>query len=373
MTALRRIDPPGLLFGAMGVGALLLPFLHFRPNRIVLGDAVHLGPFYVAMVSGLLAIGMLRLPQWARLGSGVAGAMLLVWLAGALAAELSDGAPAAARVSPASGAWLGLAAFVLLIADALSKMRLALSLRMAALALACGAVAGLLLSGHLAQISVLQEYAARRDVFAAQSLRHLTLAFGSLVGALIVGLPLGLLLYHERRLRTGVMGILNLLQTTPSLALFGMMIPLLSWVAANVPGAAEMGIAGIGFAPALIALFLYSLLPVVGNTVVGLDNASPLAREAARGMGMTPAQVLARVSIPLALPVIMAAVRIVLVQNIGLAVIAGLIGGGGYGTFVFQGLNQTATDLILLGAVPTVAMALVAGIALDLAAEAFER
>ena len=148
--------------------------------------------------------------------------------------------------------------------------------------------------------------------------------------------------------------------------MFGIMIPVLSWVAMTVPGAREAGIAGIGFAPAFVALVLYSLLPVVGNTVAALDAVPPATAEAARGMGLSNAQRLWQVELPLGLPVLLAGVRIVMVQNIGLAVIAGLIGGGGFGSFVFQGLNQTATDLILLGALPTVAMALIAAIVMDI-------
>jgi len=104
----------------------------------------------------------------------------------------------------------------------------------------------------------------------------------------------------------------------------------------------------------------------VGNTVAGLAATPPQALNAARGIGMTAAQRLWRVELPIGLPVILTGLRIVLVQNIGLAVIAGLIGGGGFGTFVFQGLNQTATDLILLGALPTVALALTAAIVMDI-------
>lgn len=104
----------------------------------------------------------------------------------------------------------------------------------------------------------------------------------------------------------------------------------------------------------------------MSNTLTGLTGVNPATREAAIGLGLTRTQLLVQVLIPLALPVLLAAVRIVLVQNIGLAVIAGLIGGGGFGTFVFQGLNQTAMDLVLLGALPTIALALTAGIALDL-------
>jgi osmoprotectant transport system permease protein len=143
----------------------------------------------------------------------------------------------------------------------------------------------------------------------------------------------------------------------------------LSWVAAHVPGAAAIGIRGIGTTPAFVALFLYSLLPVVANTVVGLAGVPREANDAARGVGMTERQRLFGVEFPLALPIILTGIRIVLVQNIGLATIAALIGGGGFGVFVFQGIGQTAMDLVLLGAVPTVAMAFAAAVILDAAIE----
>ena len=132
-----------------------------------------------------------------------------------------------------------------------------------------------------------------------------------------------------------------------------------------MPGAAAIGIRGIGTAPAFVALFLYSLLPVVANTVVGLAGVPRAANDAARGMGMTDRQRLFQVEFPLAFPVILTGIRIVLVQNIGLATIAALIGGGGFGVFVFQGIGQTAMDLVLLGAVPTVALAFAAAVMLD--------
>jgi osmoprotectant transport system permease protein len=122
-------------------------------------------------------------------------------------------------------------------------------------------------------------------------------------------------------------------------------------------------------APAVVALFLYSLLPVVANTVAGLASVPAAVREAARGMGMTGGQRLMRVELPLALPVMLTAIRIVLVQNIGLATVAALIGGGGFGVFVFQGIGQMAMDLVLLGALPTVALAFAAAIVLDAVVE----
>jgi len=116
----------------------------------------------------------------------------------------------------------------------------------------------------------------------------------------------------------------------------------------------------------MTALFLYALLPIVSNTLAGLAAVPAPVREAGTGLGMTRGQMLVQVQVPLAMPALLAGMRIVLVQNIGLAVIAGLIGGGGFGTFVFQGLNQTAMDLVLLGALPTIALALLAGIVMDL-------
>jgi osmoprotectant transport system permease protein len=142
------------------------------------------------------------------------------------------------------------------------------------------------------------------------------------------------------------------------------MVPL-GILAANVPLAAALGIRGIGAAPALIALFLYALLPVVANTVVGLDQVPRTVIDAARGMGMSKRQVLRQIELPLAFPIILTGIRIVLVQNLGLATIAALIGGGGFGTFIFQGVGQTAMDLVLLGAIPTVALSFAAAVVLD--------
>ena len=160
-----------------------------------------------------------------------------------------------------------------------------------------------------------------------------------------------------------MLGVLNVVQTIPSIALFGiLMAPL-----------AAIGLGGSCAAPAVVALFLYSLLPIVGNTVVGLARVEPAVVDAAHGMGMTPAQTLLRVELPLALPAIVAGVRIVLVQNIGLVTIAALIGGGGLGAFVFQGIGQTAIDLVLLGALPTVAFAFAAAVVLDACSELTRR
>ncbi len=270
-----------------------------------------------------------------------------------------------ARVSPASGFWLLLFAFALLAADALTRLQPTPMARIGALAIVAAAIWLLLSIGGWDGLSILKEYANRADSFWAEAGKHVTLALGSLAAAVVVGIPLGILCHRVDKLRDAVLNVLNIIQTIPSIALFGLLIAPLGWIAVNVPGAAAIGIRGIGVAPAFVALFLYSLLPVVANTVVGLAGVPRAANDAARGMGMTDSQRLFQVEFPLAFPVILTGIRIVLVQNIGLATIAALIGGGGFGVFVFQGIGQTAMDLVLLGAVPTVALAFAAAVILD--------
>src|SRR5690554_4006045 len=145
-----------------------------------------------------------------------------------------------------------------------------------------------------------------------------------------------------------------------SLALFGLLLAPLAWLAANVGWLHALGVRGIGWAPAFLALLGYSLLPMVRNTFVALSGVEAGVLEAARGMGMSRAQVFWQVRLPLALPVVLEGIRITTVQAIGLAAVAALVGAGGLGTFIFQGLGQAAMDLVLLGALPILAMALAA-------------
>ncbi|ETX14174.1 ABC transporter permease [Roseivivax halodurans JCM 10272] len=376
--AAGSVSPTGLLFAAIGGAGLALPFVTFRENRIVLGEGVAAwaavppgaAAFCIAAILGGLIIGLATDRPWPRFGGSLVGLAGLLALLSASAEALLADALDLARVAPGAGVWMLLLALTLLMADALSALKPGPSARAAILVVLLGALAAVLASGLLADISTMQEYRARAASFRAETIRHLWLAFGSLGAAALIGFPLGILCHRRASLRAATLPTLSLLQTIPSLAMFGIMIPILGWVGATVPGARSLGIAGIGFAPAFVALLLYSLLPVVSNTVAGLDAVPRAAQEAARGMGMTVAQRLRTVELPLALPVMLAGIRIVLVQNIGLAVIAGLIGGGGYGTFVFQGLNQTATDLILLGALPTVLLAIVAGVVMDILVDA---
>lgn len=370
----RVIDKLGVLIAAIGLaGALFLPFAVLRANRIVLGEArqiIESLPFAEALILaaalGLaLAIALFRTPPVLRLAASLGGLAILALAMGHAGTVLTPEGNTFARISPGGGFWVAGFALALLSADALTRMRLKPIPRIAILAAVALAIGLLLWSGSWNDLSILKEYATRADAFWREAQTHVLLAFGSVVIAVVVGVPLGIFCQRVRPLRAAVLNVLNIVQTIPSIALFGLLIAPLAWVATNVPGAAAIGVSGIGVAPALVALFAYSLLPVVSNTVVGLQSVSPAANDAARGMGMTDNQRLFGVELPLAFPVILTGIRIVLVQNIGLATIAALIGGGGLGVFVFQGVGQTAMDLVLLGAAPTVALAFAAAVILD--------
>lgn len=185
----------------------------------------------------------------------------------------------------------------------------------------------------------LSEHASQ---LAVQTLTHIGLTFLSLLLALAVGVPLGIAITRTPRLAAPVLGAVGVLQTIPSIALLGFLIPVL----------------GIGVGPALVALFLYALLPLVRNTYVGITEVSPVLREAARGMGMTDGQVLTRLELPLALPVIFAGIRTATVINVGVATLAAYVAGGGLGEFIFGGIALNNPAMILAGAVPAALLAI---------------
>lgn len=367
------LDRLGVLIAMIAGAGFLLPFTQFRANRIVLGEGRALFDALPApwawLLTVLILLGMvgavLRLAPAFKLGCAVTALVALAGLLGVSADHLMPEGNSFARVSPASGFWLLLFAFALLATDALARLKPGPWTRIVLLAGLALVLALILASGLWADLSVLQEYTSRAAAFWRQARTHLALTFGSVTAATLAGIPLGILCYRVAGLRAALLTVLNIIQTIPSIALFGLLIAPLAWLAANLPGAAAIGITGIGAAPAFVALFAYSLLPVVSNTLVGLQAVSPKVVDAARGMGMTDRQRLFSVELSLAFPVILTGIRIVLVQTIGLATVAALIGGGGFGVFVFQGIGQTAMDLVLLGAVPTVVLAFAAAVVLD--------
>ncbi len=150
-----------------------------------------------------------------------------------------------------------------------------------------------------------------------------------------------------------------MIQTVPSVALFGLLIAPLAGLASQFPWMAQLGVSGTGMTPAVIALVLYALLPLVRGVVTGLQQVPREALESAVAMGMSSGQRFRLVQLPLALPVLLRSLRVVSVQTVGMAVVAALIGAGGFGALVFQGLLSSALDLVLLGVIPTIALAVV--------------
>jgi osmoprotectant transport system permease protein len=200
-------------------------------------------------------------------------------------------------------------------------------------------------------MSLIDFFIRNRGEVLQLTFEHLLLVVIATGAAALVGIPLGIVLTRRASLAKPVLAVANVLQTIPSLALFGFLIPVL-------------GSYGIGRVPAIIALFLYSLLPIIRNTFTGISGVDPAVREAARGMGMTDWQMLTQVELPLALNVIVAGVRVATVISIGTATIAAAIGAGGLGTYIFRGLRTVDRTLILAGAVPAAIMALGADFAL---------
>jgi osmoprotectant transport system permease protein len=188
---------------------------------------------------------------------------------------------------------------------------------------------------------------------------HIFLVFVSTGLAILIGVPLGILLTRIKSLQTPILGFANIMQTVPSLALFGLLIP--------IPY-----LGGIGARTAVIALALYALLPVIRNTVTGIAGIDPKVREAAVAMGMTGGQILKMVELPLAAPVMLTGIRVAVVISVGVATVAAAVGAGGLGTYIFRGLRQNDNNLLLAGAFFSAVLALVADFALGQFERSFE-
>lgn len=180
--------------------------------------------------------------------------------------------------------------------------------------------------------------------------RHLEICGLSLLFAIGFGIPLGIIATRSRLLQPLILGSIALIYTVPTLAMFGLMIPFF----------------GLGLVPAVIAVTLYSLLPVVQNTYTGIINVPPAAREAARGLGMSSTQILLKVELPLSLVVISGGLRLAVVNAVGIGTLASLIGAGGLGDLIFRGISTVSPSVVLAGSIPVVIMALLADFGLKL-------
>ncbi|MFY4329494.1 ABC transporter permease [Enterobacter hormaechei] len=357
-----------LLLACVAIAAVALPFVNVAPNRLVSGEPRALWQIWsftplllgAALASTVaLAFWPGRAALWLTLLLSEALFIVLFWSAGQAATQMASVESPLARTSIGSGLWLWLALCLLVCSDAIRRLtplpvwRWLLNAQFWVIPLL------ILFSGDLNQLSLLKEYANRQEVFDNALAQHLTILFGTLIPALLLGVPLGIGCYRHPSRQGAVFTVLNVIQTIPSVALFGLLIAPLAGLVKSFPALAAAGIAGTGLTPALIALVLYALLPLVRGVVAGLSQVPPDVLESAHAMGMSAHQCFWKIQLPLALPLLVRSLRVVTVQTVGMAVIAALIGAGGFGALVFQGLLSSALDLVLLGVVPTIALAVV--------------
>jgi len=368
---LARRNYVGLLGSLLGLLSLFLPWLSIRATRLGAGDGAGIieaagaplaAAMFVLWLAALVSSTRSNTGRAALLIGAVGAAQVVLSLcaAGTGATRLLAPLPALTRASLDAGVWVSLAAAYVLLHTARSGMKehphswrlLTLAVVLPVLAMAA--------SGLLGSLSLVKEFSGNEQRFFEETGRHIALSLGSVAIGACIAIPLGVVAARSRRAERPIFLISSTVETIPSLALFGLIIAPLSALSYAYPVLREMGIRGVGATPALIALVLYSLLPIVHNTYAGLKQVSPAALDAGLGMGMSRRQLSWKVEYPLALPLIGEGVRTATVQSIGNTAVAALIGAGGLGHFIFQGLGQAAPDLILLGALPVIALALAA-------------
>lgn len=371
-----KVEIAGLLVYTAG---LTLPFLVFKENRIAEGIRYTLpealsAPVLIAFAAAALLLAAVPLlplrEQGKRTLLGVLGTLVILGalLAAGLGSKLlQDPDIPYGRVSLGAGTWVTLFGGYLILNAVLARSKAEAgpegpTRRLFVPIIAAGLVGGtgvIIALGLFRDLSIVEELFTRQERFFRELKNHLVLA-GSAVGfAVAAGIPLGILSYRFPRVEKPVFTVVNAVQTIPSLALFGILIAPLSYLHRELVFFQRLGIRGIGAAPALIALSLYALLPITRNTYTSLKVIDREVIEAGRGMGMNRWKLFRFVELPLSLPVVLSGIRTSSVQAVGNTTVAALIGAGGFGVFVFQGLGQAAPDLILLGAIPVVILAIV--------------
>ncbi|MBB1077020.1 ABC transporter permease [Rhodoferax sp. 4810] len=367
----------------LGLGAAwLLPLLRVAPNRLVSGEPVYLASL-LPVWGWLMALPLLALifapskpegassePSPGLLASTLRltilpilmalGIASMFWLAGTQAQQVAQTQSSLARTSLGAGFWCLVALAWLMSLDSVQRLSGSGLARRGLLALVAAPTLLLLALGVGKDLSILKEYVNRDEVFWLALWRHLQIVAAAIVPSVLLGLPLAWACTRRPGLRQWLFPLLNIVQTVPSIALFGLFMAPLAWLALQFPGLAQAGISGVGLAPAVFALVLYSLLPIVRSALAGLEQVQDAAKTAALAMGMSERQIFWHVQLPLALPVLLPGLRAAVVQTIGLTAVTALVGAGGLGSLMFDGLFSAANDLVLLGVLPIVLLAMLA-------------
>ena len=371
----RLVSPDSVAVTGVITGLISVPlaWLTLRPNRLAGGTGMSLwggmGWGAAAVIAGLwlacLALVLLGKSrrQFIALGIFLNLVVFATFIfSGSGSSDLLDGAASISRVSLGMGIWITcLGAYIGIFS---CRQRLKTSPVWQNLVSWSGliSIAVLLASGWLNDLSIVVEFHRQQAQFGRELWNHVLLFSGSVVAGTVIGIPLGIWASRSRHAERPIFFITNIVQTVPSLALFGLLIAPLTALSLAYPVLSEWGISGIGAAPAIIALVLYSLLPVARNTYTGLRHLDPAVIDAGTGMGMSRMQVFRKIEVPLSAPLVLEGIRTASVQAVGNTAVAALIGAGGLGWFIFQGISQAATDVVILGAVPIMVMALVVDI-----------
>lgn len=365
----RRRHKVGLLASVLGMLALLLPFASVSRSRIATGESVHawevMPPALLVLLAvpwlAVAAVSLRRGGRAAAFARGMLGGIaigLLLGVSGAVAAPAVADLGGFARYSLGTGVWVSVFVAFALIVGSRREVGAASVAGWAVSAFAPALVLALMVTGRLTDLGMAAEYGNVSARFGPAVLQHVAYAATAIGIATVLGVLLGVWAFRNRRLERPIFTVVSVFQTIPGLAMVGILVAPLAAIAAAVPQLREFGFGGLGWAPLVVALTLYALLAVVGNTYAGLTSVADEVVDAGHGMGMTDGEVMRRVQLPLARPVLFSGIRTASQQTVGNATLGAFVAAGGLGPFIFQGLAQQANDLVLLGSVALVTLAL---------------
>lgn len=347
------------------ISGLLNPcFFSLSPNRIVSGT-----PLFIQDISGrscfvfFLILGLVILRAEKRLIKILkfffvwALFYFLLFILGKFGSEEVIKNPSA-RFSPSYGFWIFFAGVSFFYASYFGREKQFFKKLIFRFVLIFPFFVFLFL-GVFSDFALGREFVFNSERFFMEVKTHIFISYGSVLAGCLIGIPLGVYTFKFANQGEKVFYFLNIIQTIPGIAFFGLIMVPLSILSSNLSFLAKAGISGTGTAPAVIVLFGYSLLPIVKNTLEGLKIIDRAVIESGKGMGMGKFDIFWKIEFPLSLPVILNGIRTALVHCVGSTAIAALIGAGGLGVFIFQGIGQGATDLILLGTFPLIIIAII--------------
>lgn len=371
MLKLKKIEAAHFLGSVLLlVGFFNSSFLVLRPNRIEKGYTINMNDAIIGnsllMASFVVMICLILITFFMYYSKKIFKILQLLSLMGVLSlyfiitgrvATLSlEILGDSGRVSLGLGAWLTIIGIILILWQGVKDDA---SFKIVVMLCSFGVMIILYYSGLIMNISLVRELTDKSDRLLGEVVRHMQLTFAAVISGLILSMILSYYAYRHEQIENFVSGIANIAQVIPTLSLLGLLMIPLTYLSTKYPLLRDMGISGIGFFPAYIVLTLYTLLPIINNTLAGFKSIPKDMIEAAKGMGMTHRQLLWRVELPMVFPSVFIGFRIALVQTVANCTLAALVGGGGIGTILFLGLAQSASDLVIVAALTIVSIAIV--------------